>query len=108
MLPKQLPKRKIKIKKIKLLKIKKIRGQGLLKEILRKISLVKGDFRQAKIKKKWKSLLKKEDQEYFIIKMKIKCSSGTYIRSIANNDLNAVLFSLKRTRVGRFRLENLP
>ena len=56
----EIPENRIKIKKIKINFIKKIKNKEILKRILKKIDLVKGDFRQEKIKKKWKSLLKIE------------------------------------------------
>lgn len=50
-------------------------------------------------------------QSYPIIKLEVDCSSGTYIRALANyigNQLNTkgVLFSLKRTCVGDFKIED--
>jgi len=100
----KIPENKIKIKSIKINSFTKISNKKLLKEILKKISLVKGNFRQEKIKDKWKKLLV-EGKEYFIVDFNVKCSSGTYIRGIAN-ELNGVLFNLIRKRVGRFSIEN--
>ena len=97
----EIPENRIKIKKIKINFIKKIKNKEILKRILKKIDLVKGDFRQEKIKKKWKSLLN-GDGEHIILGLEIRCTSGTYIRSIAN-ELGGVLFKLVRTRVGRFK-----
>lgn len=52
-----------------------------------------------------------DSQSYPLLKIEISCSSGTYIRALANfigEKLNTkgVLFSLIRTRVGDFELEN--
>ena len=46
---------------------------------------------------------------YFIIE--VFCSKGTYIRSIANDygkslKSGALLYSLKRTKIGKYSLEN--
>ena len=74
---------------------------------------MKGDFRQEKILRQWGKILKnKADTEFQTAKIKIKCSSGTYIRSIAHKlgkDLKAgaVLLNLKRIRVGKFNIEKI-
>ena len=102
-LPKKMPVNNIEIKKIDFEGSRGVKGGVLLKKILKKIDLVKGDFRQEKIKTKWVRLLKEGDK-YKIVKFNVRCSSGTYIRSIAN-DLGGVLFSLVRTKVGRYGFE---
>ena len=51
-----LPKKIIKIKDIKINSVFSITSSNLLKEIVRKISLLKGDFRQDEILEKWKKL----------------------------------------------------
>lgn len=53
------------------------------------------------------SEFKHENKVYPIIKVEIGCSSGTYVRAIANHlgellGTKGVLFSLKRTKVGEF------
>jgi len=104
-----LPKKLIKIKNIKLNSIFSINSSKLLKEIIRKISLLEGDFRQDEILKEWKKILDNEKKaDYFVVDVTIVCSSGTYIRAIAN-DLGkdfggGILLNLLRTRVGRFDL----
>jgi len=40
-----------------------------------------------------------------VLHCKVTCSSGTYIRSLAH-DLGGVLISLKRTRIGTYRIED--
>lgn len=40
-----------------------------------------------------------------VLHCKVTCSSGTYIRSLAH-DLGGVMLSLKRTRVGTYKVEN--
>lgn len=103
-LPTKLPTTNIKIKKLKLDEEKTINNKQLLKNIIEKINLVKGDFRQKQIINKWTKLLKSK-QNYKIIKLTISCTSGTYIRSIANQ-LNGTLYSLKRTKLGRYSVKN--
>ena len=124
----KIPERKTTVYEIKLLSLKNISGQKLLKKIEQKINLVKGDFRQKEILKKWQEMLpKKSDppatlslarragsknkEAFWIAKIIIKCSSGTYIRSIANDlgkkiKTGGVILSLTRTRVGNFEIKN--
>ncbi len=50
-------------------------------------------------------------QNYPLLTVEIGCSSGTYIRAIANHlgellQTKGVLYSLKRTKVGDFRIED--
>ncbi len=99
----KIPRNRVKIKKIKINSFKEVGSKKLLGEILKKISLVKGNFRQKEIKKIWKKLLFK-NKKYVFVDFNVKCSSGTYVRSIAN-DLGGVLFNLVRIRVGDFELE---
>lgn len=74
--------------------------QGLA-EILQKINLVKGDFRQEEIKNAWQGIDLPE--KLHIAKFKINCSSGTYVRSLANQ-MGGIAYSIKRTRVGEWNL----
>jgi len=98
-------KKKVFIKNIKFKRLRKIRGSILLKYINKNIKLVKGDFRQDKILEKWENIL--DDNNYSIVDIIVNCSSGTYIRSIAEDfgkrmQSKGLLFSLTRRKVGRF------
>jgi tRNA pseudouridine(55) synthase len=96
--------REIEIFDIELLEEREIGKEKLLAEILERIDLVQGDFRQEEIKKSWENLLKQNiEQEFKIAKIKINCSSGTYVRSIAN-ELGGLAYSIKRTRVGEYSI----
>ena len=57
---------------------------------------------------KFLSLTKKD--KFFLLKVEIFCSSGTYIRSLAEEigrklSLPASLFNLRRTKIGKFKIE---
>ncbi len=93
--------KKVLIKSVKINSIYEISVNRLLKYVLGKIGKVDGDFRQVEIKKKWNDLLKGRDEKFLVADITINCSSGTYIRAIAD-DLGGLLLSLKRIRVGRF------
>jgi tRNA pseudouridine55 synthase len=102
----EVPNREVEVKSLKLIKIKKINNKKLFENIEKRIKKVKGDFRQEEILKIWKKELVKED-DFFIASFKIKCSSGTYVRGIANSlgeklDFPALAYSIKRTRVGKY------
>jgi len=106
----EIPEREIFIKKLVFKKIKKIKGEKLFLNIKKRIEMVKGDFRQKEILKIWqeKLLSAKESQIFDIADFKIKCTSGTYVRSLANSlgkriKIPALAFSIKRTKVGKFR-----
>ena len=109
----EIPKKEREIYEIKILRLRKINWKNLFAQINKKIQKVKGDFRQEKILRQWGKILKnKADTEFQTAKIKIKCSSGTYIRSIAHKlgkDLKAgaVLLNLKRIRVGKFNIEKI-
>lgn len=103
-----IPSKIINIYNIKLISSRKIYSKNLHKLIKNKIDLVDGDFRQEKILKAWDKLLSKSNtKNYQVIKCKINCSSGTYVRSIANEagkhfGVGAIAFSIKRTSVGKY------
>ena len=107
----KIPMRQTKINSAEMLSLGKVSGKKLLSAIEQKISLIKGDFRQKEILAKWQKVLSGNKNDYQIAKIKISCSSGTYIRSVAHYlgkelKTGAVLLGLKRTRVGNFDIKN--
>lgn len=113
----EIPTRKTKINSAKILGVDKISGEKLLKIIEQKINLVKGDFRQKEILNQWQEKIlpylssSRNKEGFSAVKIKIKCSSGTYIRSIAHcigKELKtgAILLSLVRTKIGKFDAKN--
>ncbi len=82
----------------------KISATDLLVRIVSMIDLVDGDFRQAEIKKKWHDLLSTSKSDFYSLKIRVKCSSGTYMRSLANRmgqDFGGGAFaiSIRRTKI---------
>ena len=109
----KIPEREVFVKELKFLKLKKINSTELLENIEKRINKIKGDFRQKEILKIWRKFLSaqtglnKSPQSFLIGSFKIKCSSGTYVRGIANSlgekiFMPALAFSIKRTKIGRF------
>lgn len=104
-LPEEMPEKEVEIHSIELIDEGKITALELKDRILRNISLVKGDFRQEAITKRWNEVFSGEVADFGMIKIKVGCSSGTYMRSLANrigSDLSTGAFALSicRTRIG--------
>lgn len=98
------PTKEVEIFDIEMLEEREIDKDVMLAEILERIDLVKGDFRQDEIKESWKNILKNSQEEKFqITKMKVVCSSGTYVRSICN-ELGGLAYSIERKRVGNYKI----
>ncbi|MDO8659541.1 MAG: hypothetical protein Q7K54_02970 [Candidatus Parcubacteria bacterium] len=106
------PEREVLVKELKFLKLKKINNKKLLANIEKRIKKVQGDFRQEEILNIWRKNLQVERglpslNSLKIGSFKIKCSSGTYVRSIANNlgekmGIPALAFYIKRTKIGKW------
>jgi tRNA pseudouridine55 synthase len=105
----KLPSREIYVKKLGLLRTRIIENKKLLANIEKRIKKVTGDFRQKEILEIWcKKLSAKNTQVFFLATFKITCSSGTYVRGLANSlgeriGVPAVAFSIKRTKIGNWR-----
>jgi len=104
------PERNIKVYSIEHLEDKEKTGAELLEEILKKIDLVKGDFRQEEIIESWlKTLSPISNSTFLISKFRAHVSSGTYIRGLVQEmgeilGCGALTYSIKRTRVGEYEL----
>lgn len=97
------PVKEVEIYNIEKLEEREILGEQILTEVLGKIDLVHGDFRQEEIKSAWKNILENSSDKFRVLKIKVTCSSGTYVRSICN-ELGGLAYSIKRTRVGGYTL----
>jgi len=100
--------KKVKVYKLNFSALKSISSGNLLKNIEKRIRKVKGDFRQKEILKLWQKRLINNNTKFLIGSFKIKCSSGTYVRGIANSlgeriGVPALAFSIKRTKVGNYK-----
>lgn len=85
-IPDDFPSKEVEIYSIENLGRREIKGVDLINEIISRISLVKGDFRQKEITARWSSISQDMRDSYFtILKLKVKCSSGTYMRTLAHN-----------------------
>jgi tRNA pseudouridine55 synthase len=111
-LPDSLPEHEVTIHSLHCTSIV-VQGTGSLeKEIIKRIELVHGDFRQEEIKKRWAEVFQGSNQEeYTIIRCVMECSSGTYVRQLVNDigekvGVPMVTYSIKRTRVGEYTLDD--
>lgn len=102
--------KEVEIKDIKILGSKTISKDFLRDYIKSSVESVKGDFRQNKILNKWEDVLNKTEQDNFIvISIKVECTSGTYMRSLANSigekiGIPALALNIKRIKVGDFKI----
>ena len=113
-LPDEMPTKQVEIYSIEIVENKKISAITLLEYIIPKIDLVHGDFRQDIIKSKWREILGKSNStnnDFKLLKCRIKCSSGTYMRSLANKigqdmGIGAFTLTIKRTEIFSKKLAN--
>ena len=111
-LPQEMPEHEVTVHDLKQMGIRSIVKEDLQTEILRRINLVHGDFRQDDIQQRWQEVLaESKHDEFQIISCIMKCSSGTYVRQLVNDigeKLRApmVTYSIKRTQVGDFTLND--
>jgi tRNA pseudouridine55 synthase len=97
--------RKIKIYKFDLVKLFFINSKELEKTIYKNVWKVHGDFRQNEIIKSWKAFFRTNKAIRFpVVKLHTICSSGTYIRSIANDigkkmNIPTLTLNINRTKI---------
>lgn len=108
--PDEMPTKEVEIYSIEQIGSRALSGQRIGEYVLGNIKKVSGDFRQEKISDGWKKFSEENIKERFIIlKLKVSCSSGTYMRSLADRigkdcDIPALAFSIKRTRVNGYKI----
>lgn len=103
----EVPEREVSVKSLKFINLKKITSKNLLADIEKRISKVDGDFRQKDIVGTWRKELSKKEENFFIGSFKVACTSGTYVRGIANSlgekmGLPALAYTIKRTKIGKY------
>ncbi len=107
----EIPVHDVFIENIEIVEEKKISGKDLLVKIKEDISLVKGDFRQKEIVPLWNVTLRGKDEEKFdVVKIRVSCGTGVYMRSIANDigkklGIPALAMNIKRVKVGDYEIE---
>ncbi len=102
----EIPSHTITINKISILKDENISSSEIFKQVENITTLVTGDFRQKEILDSWQKIPKNETFQKFTIK--VSCSSGTYMRVLAE-EIGSLLNSptlasrIFRKSVGEFK-----
>jgi len=103
--PDEMPTREVEIYSVDYLGMWEKSGGELLADIQSRIAKVKGNFRQSEILELWqKSLI--FDSTYQILKIKVACGSGTYMRTLAHElgkklGVSALAYSINRTSISK-------
>lgn len=111
----EIPKTNVEIYSLELLEadlnsVKKVRGIEILEKVELALNSVKGDFRYDEIREGWASNFDGRKEENFdVIKIVCKCSSGTYMRVLAEEigkkiGVPALAYSIKRIGVDNLEL----
>ncbi len=105
-----IPGKRVTIHSIDVLNTRSISTNDVREKILKDVMSVKGDFRQDEIQEVWNSLPSRKD--LFVIKIKVHCSSGTYMRSLAHNlgkdlGVGAIALSIVRAKIGNYTLRDI-
>ena len=109
-LPKEMPSKEVEIYEIEMVAGHTFVGltcEELKARIFYMIDRVHGDFRQEEIKGRWREVLDdgvSGNESFEVMSIRVKCSSGTYMRSLAHRmgqDLGTGAFalSIKRTKI---------
>lgn len=114
----EIPKTDVEIYSLELSAILSVRGSEILEKVELALNSVKGDFRYGEIRAGWREVLNdKSDADFFVVKILCECSSGTYMRALAEEigkkmqgsgeqeGVSALAYSIKRTKVGEIDIE---
>lgn len=105
-----IPEKEVEIKSIELLKQYSISHEDLETYIKRSIDLVSGDFRQEEIYKEWQlNLDDSKMNEFSAISLRVGCTSGTYMRTLADNigkkiGVPAIALNILRTKIQNYSI----
>ena len=105
----QIPSKQVTISSLEVGKGTRINLNEIKKDITDRVKSIRGEFRQSEIIKQWDMLEGTED--YLCIPVKVTCTSGTYMRSLAylageKAGTGAFAYHIRRTQVGPYTLEN--
>ncbi len=114
----EIPTKDVEIFSIQHIGTESVTTQELFSQISQKIESIKpvtehtkalgNDFRRPDIRKRYAELESAADGEFYILKFRAVCSSGTYMRTLAEDIASklgfvGLAFSIHRTKVGRFK-----
>lgn len=101
-----IPEKMVQIFKIAVTEVQYIQAEEIVPDVIRRVSLVNGEFRQKEIIEKWNQWLLQNPKIVLpCATIHVACSSGTYMRSLAHawgNDTGygAIAYSITRTAIG--------
>lgn len=107
-----IPKHRIEIFSCDILNSRMTSKETFAGRVAYALAVVSGDFRQRAISLQWKEVLEKSpDVAFPAMHMRLLCSSGTYVRSIAHDlgrkiGSSALALRIVRTKVGDMRIED--
>jgi tRNA pseudouridine55 synthase len=104
----EIPEKEVEIYDIKFVESKNIKSKILLRNIEKDISKVNGDFRQKEIVELWEKFLSKSPEVFQTFSIKVSCSSGTYMRLLAESigkklGSFGIAYKIKRTKIQGFK-----
>ncbi|MFA6430241.1 MAG: hypothetical protein WC229_00495 [Candidatus Paceibacterota bacterium] len=103
----EIPTKDVEIKSIDFLGEKNISKSDLENFVKDSVALVFGDFRQKETLESWDKALKNTQQKEFkVISIRVSCTSGTYMRSLANEIGMKVGVSALALNIRRIKIEN--
>ena len=109
-MPEEMPTKEVEIYSIEQIGSKAVSCSKIYEIVNQNISKVKGDFRQKEILDKWKDFYDKNGiVKFIILKIKVSCSSGTYMRTLADRigkdcGIPSLAFSIKRIRINGYKI----
>lgn len=107
----KIPSKKVEIVSIDIVSYRTISVSTYIDDAVKKIKRVRGAFRQEKIIENYNSLSFDPTTILPVITLRITCSSGTYVRSIAHEigvllNIPTCAFRIHRTKIGDFMLQS--
>lgn len=104
----EIPKKRVNIKSLKFITTRNIFSYEVQGDVLKRIKLVNGDFRQEEIKDTWIHETNNR-KDFFVTSAVAFVSSGTYIRSLCHAlgkklGVHAIAYHIKRTRIGDYTI----
>lgn len=107
-----IPKKKVCVESVELIEMRRVLGREIVHDVEARVSVVQGEFRQEEVLRDWEEFSSEFGDELFVVaRVRLSCSSGVYVRGIADVvgarlGVGAVAYSILRTRVGEFDLSS--
>ena len=110
LLKKDIPTRQMNIFKNEYIGESTVSKKEITERVEKILNTVEGDFRNTEIKNIWNDFIEKSESDTFlIIKAKMFCASGVYVRSVVNEISNKIktpmcTYSINRTKIGEYHI----